>query len=674
MELRHISQLDDNEKNLVLAECKKLMTADVSAGAKQIAMGKSCYKYVRGEIFTESELKEIEDADKVPVQTAEGLTKIAAIIGQLDQAAKDGVIVGSGPEDAAPAELRELLLKEDIEVNSDLRRIELQIAQDVLVTGVPTFAFLEPFDPDDITKPGLTVQYASWDSVVTDGAWRDPMLRDCRRIHRIKQFSYPDLIERFVHLGGVTPEQLKQYEMIYARSSSREVLETDFLSARQGEATSPTGLVNVIETLQFVYMDFPVAVAQDGSTEVLPPMWTPQEIEAYQQANPGVQMSSKREKILWSAVWTYSGLLLDYGPHWFQEAKYPCVPFVPAFMDGKWMGIIEGCRAILKDLSYMMTEQLQGIRTINNNLWKAKRSAISDADEFERARKTAGSTVWVEDDANLDDVNPVSNVRENGAFTDGIAAGQDMLSRLTVERNFEGGAQASQESSKAIGARIQQGLSKIGFFLYGWHNMRRQLRSLVVKAMPACYPVEKIIRKVDPANGQIIEHQLNQPAEYDWNGEAVKLKNRLDAGDFDFMMTEADNSTTGKELQRTMYLEFMKNFGNLPPDQMALIATEYPAESVQRMGKKMQEAQAQAAQQPPAPPPTKISINLSSAELGSEQSIAIAQKAGALPPPPPLPQGPQEEQMEGAGSNPQEEIPEGAMPPEMQNQPEEGEE
>ena len=70
------------------------MSADVMAGAGRIEVGRDCYKYVVGDIFTDSEMAEIEAAEKVPVQTAEGLTKIASIVGNLAQSAKDGVIVG----------------------------------------------------------------------------------------------------------------------------------------------------------------------------------------------------------------------------------------------------------------------------------------------------------------------------------------------------------------------------------------------------------------------------------------------------------------------------------------------------------------------------------------------------------------------------------------------------
>ena len=664
MDLRHISQLNENDKSLILSEQKRLMSADVMAGAGRIEVGRDCYKYVVGDIFTDSEMAEIEAAEKVPVQTAEGLTKIASIVGNLAQSAKDGVIVGSSEEDAAPAELRELLLKEDIEVNSDMARLEMQIAQDVLVTGVPTFAWIEPFDPDDVNKHGLTVQYCPWDSIITDGAWRDPMMRDMRRIHRIKQMSYTDLVERFKNMDLDTEEKVKQYEQIYYRSGSRDSNEFDFLSARQGVATTPLGMVNVVETLQFVYMDFPVIIDQYGMPNTISPFKTEQEVQEMLQANPGSSLGSKKQKILWSAVWTYSGILLDYGPHWLQVDRFPCVPFVPANLNGKWMGVIESCRDILKDLSYLMTERLQGYRTVNNNLWKAKRSAVADADEFEESRKRAGATVWVEDEANLDDVNPVPNVRESGAFNDAIEASQDMLSRLTVERNFEGGAQASQESGQAIGARIQQGLSKISFYVHGWHNYRRQIRSLIVKAMPTCYPVEKIIRKVDPTNGMVVEQTVNQVVSYDWNGEANRLKNDLSSGEFDYMMTEADNSSTGKDVERAIMLDFMKSYGNLPPEMLAIVAAAFPSEAVKKMGNQMMEKQKQQEQMPPPQPVAKVSFNISSAELGSEASLKIAEQAGALPPEPQAPpeQSPQEEQIEGAASNPQEESLESPMP------------
>lgn len=185
--------------------------------------------------------------------------------------------------------------------------------------------------------------------------------------------------------------------------------------------------------------------------------------------------------------------------------------------------------------------------------------------------------------------------------------------------------------------------------------------------MPICYPTEKVIRKVDPTNGMLTEHTVNQVVEYDWNGEASRMKNDLSSGSFDYMMTEADNSSTGKDVERAIMLDFMKSYGNLPPEMLAIVAASFPSESVKKMGNQMMEKQKQQEQMPPPQPVAKVSFNISSAELGPEASIKIAEQAGALPPEPQAPpeQGPQEEAAEGAASNPQEESLEPPMPQEM---------
>jgi hypothetical protein len=630
MQAKPYSNLNENEKVEIISYVKKLHQADNFAQQSAIRKGEVCYEFVKGNTLTSDEEAELRDADKIPVHAVEGVTKIASIVGMVSQTSKDGVVVGNGGEDAASAEFRQRILKDYIERVSNIERAETQVCQDTLVTSCPAFMWLEPHDPLDSAKQGLFIKAQPWQSVITDAAWRDPSMRDMRRIHRQLQMSDDDVISTgFPGVAGMEPWQLSDMERVASQVSSISATEKDFIGARNGDSYTAAGLLNVVETLEWKRLDMMCMYDAHGNSEIVPPNWDEQTIQEYIQDHPGANVQIHRERVLWVTVWTSSGILLDYGPHWLQIGEFPCSPFVPANINGAWAGIIEFSVDTLKAMTYALTEHLQGVRTSNNNLWKMKVGSVEDTDEFERERMRPGGTIKVAEGYNLDDVNPVASARESQTHVDWWNLNQEILNRLTVDRNFEGGAQASQESSKAIGARIAQNINKLQFFLAGYNPMRLDIRRKAVKAMPYAMPDSIAIRISDPNNGTMVEMQANEPTEFDYEGNAIAFKNDLSSGTWDYTFTEADNSINGKELSRTVVNEFFKYAANLSPEATIAAAKSYPSTDIQKYGAEL-EAQQEAARNapPPPPPPPKISISLSGEDIGAERvdEILIGQK------------------------------------------------
>ena len=657
MDARYLAQLGDSDKAKIFAEVNAWFRADADSQAGSIRKGQHCYRFTKGNIFSAAEMEEIERDEKVPVQSSEGIVKVASMIGSIERMKKDGIVVGRAAGDAAPAWLRNLILKDDIEARSGMSRVEKQVLQDTLITGVPTWFALVPTDPDDVTLPGLHIDYRPWNAVIPDSNWRSPSCRDLRRLHDIKQCSYQELSEKW--FGGAEPQEIKQYADVQRRISTNETKAQDYLDARTGQAVTSTGMVNVIETYYHAYMEERVSVDQFGNAFLIPPEWDEQRVQEHLQTM-GATLNQQRRKVLWMTVWTPTGLILEHGPCWYQGAGFPMVPMVPPDMDGEFTGIIEYCLDTLKEISYLLTERMQGLRTVTNNVYTMVKGAVSDKREAMEQLRKAGGLIELEEGFSRDAIGPLANQRENQAFNDAIMQAQDMLSRLTVERNFEGGSQASQESSKAIAARVDQGSTKLGFFIDGFHEARRLIRSKAVKALPFCYPTSRIVRQLDPDSGEIQEHEVNKPVEFDMMGEATKLTNDLSAGDFDFVFTEADNSISGREQERAIFLDFMKNFGNMPPETVKDLALSFPSVSVQKYGRALAKQEEIRSQQPPPPPQTKLNVSLDAAALGSEAIMHIAQQANLLPPAPPPEPGPQP---------PMAQQGQGELPPEMPEQP-----
>lgn len=654
---KHFNLLTETEKHKVVSEVSKEVDADVMSQADKITKGKHCYNYVKGNIFNLGEQQEIEEAEKVPVNAPEGIVKLSGMMGQIMRTAKTGVVVGNGPEDAAPAELRNAILEDDISVNSWIERVHYQVTQDVLVTGCPTWAFVENTDPNDINKKGLSVSYCPWDSVIPYGGFRDPNQRDLKRLTRIMQVDYEELSRKW--FNGQSVPEIKQYEQIYQRVASRESISADFLMARTGTTISSAGMINVFETLRMVYAEIKVSMGQDKDDVIhLPLDWTDEQIQQHIQET-GRHIATIEDKVLWSTIWTNTGLLLDHGPHWYQAGGYNAACFIPAMADGEWHGIIEFTLDTLKMMSYLYTEQLQGVRTVNNNVITMLKGAVSDKEQMRRELARAGGIVELNAGFGRDAIGTLANQRENQAFLNAINSAKDLLDRLTLERNAEGGSQASQESSRAIGARVDANLVKMSYFTQGLQHFKRQLNRILVNAMPYGYPTYRAVRLKDPNNGDKVVG-INQPAEYDWQGNVVRYVNDISLGDWDWVFTETDNSVSGQEQNRAIFSDFMKNFGNMPPDYLEMIALNYPSTAVQAMGQMLKQSRIAKEQSPPPPPPSKVSFTADLSALGMDalQQIAVRENLIQPPPPPPAPQ-------QGPGGNP----PQGQPPQGMPSQP-----
>ena len=658
---KHISLLDESEKAKIVSQIRRDVDADVMSQAEQVRKGKHCYNYVRGNIYNDLELAEIKKAEKVPVQATEGIVKVSAIMGHIMKSSRDGVVVGNGPEDAAPAEVRNTIIKDRIATPSGLDRIKFQVAQDVLVTGIPGWAWIDNTDPHDISKRGLAVTYQPWDSVIPYGGWRDPNQRDLKRLTRIMQITYEDLAEKW--FDGQSVPAIRQYEQINQRVAGRDAISSDFLMARTGTSVSSAGMVNVFETLQFVYTDIVASVGNDSEDVIhLPINFTPEQVQQHQQET-GRTVTTVREKVLWSTIWTNTGLLLDHGPSWYQAGGYPASCMVPATMDGHWCGVVEFIVDVLKMLSYLYTEQLQGVRTTTNNVIKMTKGAVTDKKQLKKEMSKAGGIIELADGVPLDAITTFSNQRENQAFNDAIASSRDILDRLTLERNAEGGAQASQESSKAINARVDANITKLGYFAKGFTEFERGINRVLVKALPYGFPDYEVVRLFDPENGVHSEAAVNEPVEFDVVGNAVRFKNNLMLGDWDFVFTESDESVSGREHARSVFLEFMKNFGNMPPEYLENIALSYPSVEVQKMGQSLKKAREAKEKTPPPPPPSKVSFTADLSALGAEALKEVAVRENLISPPPPPPPAQQSQ-----GAPPESETQEGEVPGAGMNQ------
>ncbi|MBK8772410.1 MAG: hypothetical protein IPM06_18585 [Rhizobiales bacterium] len=617
-----IENLPEDERKRIAAWALETIDRDSRYYAPLWKRGRTCLEYVEGKIFSLAELEEFANREVVPIQTPELKPALDSIMGELLNTGKSGAVTAVGPEDAAGANVRTVIIKA-VERENQLRFREAQIARDTFTTSVPGWAWIEAYDPTNPDEPGLTVLQEEWDGVIPDCAWTDRQMRNLGHATRIRQWSIED-IERYVKDPEIRAKMVYEADSMSttlgADYSGRDTIVENIRASRQ--KFTQTGQLAVFEMTHWVRMRMASwydPVSDDSG--IIPQNWGPNEINSWMQQNPQIQLQENdNQRVLWVTTITSTGILLANGPHWLQAGVFPGIPCVPDRINGKWAGLIEFVLDVVKAGAYSETEWAHSVRTLNNNLLKVRKGAVADMDALRREMATPNGIVEIEMSADMDSVQFVENRREQKAFADWKESTREQLSRLLVPDNFVGGTQSSQEANSAIETRIQQTLSRLAPVVWGWHAFRLQIRRVLTKAMPYAITTQKAFRHIDPKNGdQTVE--VNTPAEYDVYGDVVRTMNNLAGDEYDYIEIESDDSLTGQEFERQQFGAFMEKWGNLPPDALIQVAKNYPNVSVQRLGRDMEES---AKNTPPPAPEVKASVTLPLDKLAANP---LAQKA-----------------------------------------------
>jgi hypothetical protein len=595
--------------------------------------GRKALEFYEGRIFTPDEIAEFEGDDKLVVQIPKARPAIEAIYGTLIDTLKDGVVTANGPEDAAGQNVMTNVLK-DVERRNFLKMKTYECARNTGITSVPGWLWVDNKDPDDCDAEGISLDYQEWDSVLPSPRWRDRQLRDMDWCIRVRQMSLDEIEQKYGQaLTGTGIKERMQYLEGTATSTylERERVIEDIRNGLM--AYDGTGMLSIFEMVHWVRMETMIYVEPDGSTGILPMQWGPEQIAMWAEMNPQAEITRGMERVLWVTTVDTMLHVLANGPHWLQSGQFPGVPCLPDRVNGKWVGMVEPIMDLLKSEAYSMTELIHTIRTTSNNLWKIRKGAVTNLDEFRRNMTRPNGIIEIEAAFSQDDVTRVENNRPQQAFEMWANFSAAQLSEQLVEQNFIGGSQTSQESDKVVQTRIKQTISKLAMPVYGLHEFWLRVHKLIVKSAPYAIKAEKIIRLVDPTNGMETKTIVNEGVEWNPdNGDVYRTINNLQGADYDYIESESDNSATGQEHERNLLREFFESHANSDPTVMEAAALEWPSVKVQAFGKKMKEAREAKEQAPPPPPEVKYAVSLSGKDLGLDAANKIAVNIGALKP------------------------------------------
>lgn len=652
-------------ENALTAKCLMRWDAFHSFWSSRLQAGKENFDALVGNIFSDPEKEEYRRQDKLLLQIPELVPKVNALEGMQIAGRREGIIVPVQGEDAPDTEVIGVVLK-DIQRSNHLD-LELTSAfTDGIVAGYPAAMWFEKKSDFQMSK-SLEVFHEQWDSVLLDPKFARRDYSDGEEVQRIRTMSRAQLLARYpkrkaeienhVKAGGTFDNSNFELSGGFT-AADRDTLFNQINS--QADLYSRTGLIYVIERHHFIIQKTTVYASQySDDVEILPPEWSQQEINKWMEYHPDYAKVERDMRILWVTTCTASGLLLENQKHWFQENEFACEFYIPRMWNNKVYGVVEFLKGSLKGRNVTKIEHLHSLRMSNDDLMILKEgSLVNSADAAYEKGRTGG--ILIRSRFSMpDDIQFPLNHREQLGWNDMSLDFLGDIDRLSVDRNFEGGSQSSQESGKAIEKRITQTQVKYSPYLSTFNLFNLRVTRKILLMIPYIHTEYQLLRYVDSKTKQQKEVALNEPQGYSWVNDAVsRVKNNLCGARYDYIEAEGDNSVTAKEHELVVFNEIMETLARVPQAEMwPFLLSSVPNRMAQEFGQKLQEfydAQAEAASKQEEP--VKLSLSLDGTDLiHNPAAIRILVEKGILPPdfspqsqgpagPPPqggVPQGPQ---------------------------------
>lgn len=633
-----LGKMTPEQERVLVAKHLLIWDGDHAFWQSRLAAGKENFDALVGNIFTDAEKAEFRAQDKLLLQIPELVPKINALEGMQTAGRRQGVIIPVGTEDAPDTEIIGHLVK-DIQRKNHLEMELTATFTDGLVAGYPTFIFFERGAPGSDRK--IEAYHENWDAAIPDPKFSRRDYSDATRLTRIRMFDRDQLLQRYSHRRKQIEADIRIgtiADALFAENSfnagERDILFNQLTSA--GDLWSRTGLTYVVERQHFVYINTVVwASPYTDKVEILPPEWSQQEINRWMEFHPEYQRIQKEVKVLWVTTSTASGILLENKQHWFQEGEFAAEIFIPRMWNNKVYGVVEFLKGSLKGRNVTKIEHLHSLRLANDDLMVVKEGSLVNPADAAKEKARVGGIIVRSRSSTQDDIHFPLNQREQLGWADMSEMFLMDLDRLSVDRNFEGGVQSSQESGRAIERRITQTQVKYSPYLTGINLTDLRCTRKILLMIPYTFTEYEIFRYVDPKNGKLKQVAFNEPTAFSWVGEgATAVKNNLCGARYDYVEAEGDNSVTAQEHELVVFNDILERLGRVSDSSIwPFLLSSVPNRMAQEFGRKLQEhfdAQAQAGN---TPEPMKKTLAIKGEDLLFNRPVLqILVQEGILPP------------------------------------------
>lgn len=606
----------------------------------RLQLGRECWDYVVGDYFDSTEVDDYNLKEKLIVNIPGLMTKVNALESMQLTGRRNGVIIPVGASDAPDKETINYVLQAIHRAN-DVPNEKTAAFTDAVVTGYPQFIWLDKDYSWDKSK-NIDIYHEHWDAVLPDPYFTRQDLSDCRRIIRVRLMTkqemkmyYPkraDLIETEI-MEGTHPKDYFAQQTFSAEERDR--LYQQINSAQ--DSFNQTGKMYVIESTFFVYVTMNVwHDTKTGDYLMLPPEWKQAEINRWTEMNPNMKKAERNVRMLWTTASAQSGLLLENNKHWFQKNEYPCEMYVPKMWNNKPRGIVEFLRGTTKAEAIARIEHLHSLRQVNDDLIIVQENSIINAQDLNVERSRTGGTVVTREGVSAGDAIqfPLAGKRENMGWKEFSDDMRSQTDRLSTSPNFEGMAQTSQESGKAIESRNRATEKKHTPYMNTYHAFDLRVTRKTLMMIPYAVKAETIFRHVDP-NNNVVQVEMNKVTQRDMmTGDPIRIVNNLTNAKYDYVASVTDDSMNAREFELTQFIDIAREI--LPvvpqefwPDLLSSAGNRFATEFAENIRKKQEELK----KQKPPPEQLKKSLSINSEDIGHNKLLQqILMKEGIITP------------------------------------------
>lgn len=658
-----LEKISDEDERRLANKNNKIHESFARYWAPHLDKGVECFEALTGKSFSDQEKKDMLDIEKIAIEVPVILPKLNILSGYQRSSRRDGVVVGQGGEDSAPAEVMNILLR-SIRQQNNLDQERSKIFQDGMITGMPSFLWFD-YDYTEESDKDLIATAEAWNSVLPSPNFTKLDLSDCNEIIRTRVMDRDQLISAYPNRedyieGYVNGDAILEEDVTHTSADRSSLMQ----QANSGTPTNFSDLYTVHERNHFILMNRDVYIApHTQEPEILPDNWSKKAKSDWEAANPEYVKVKRRVRVLWVTTTTSCGMVLENREHWFQEKCFPCSMFVPAMIDNTPRGWVEFLISQQRMHNVGRTEYIHSARFANDKTIFATEGTFADPETAMTEKARTGGVVEVSEDKDVNaDIRILPDQGGNQGMLEMSNVAANDLEVVSAINPAMGGAQESaNETATGFSRRITQAQTAQGQYMDNMMQFDTEASKLMVKMVPFVYNEERVIRYVTEGN-EPQEVTINEVVERDPMTMAVsKVVNRLDASRYDYMQAVGDNSVTGRENEFGAFLKISGEvLSKLPPEQwpsaLKVIPNNYAKEMAENMEaakqqqEQMQQQQVQQAQQFEArndavqeEARTNVNVNLKGEDLQNPIAQAILTEKEVLPAEPQGQPGPQGE-------------------------------
>lgn len=555
--------------------------AEDTGSHNQLPGAKTCVRFLEGDQWTEDELKDLDDTDRVWITINKIARLYRLVVGYQRQNRFEPQVEPTDDPltDYTMAEIRSQLMKQDLD-RSRYAHVEAQVFGDTMATGrgfmdvrldysknVHGDVIVTSRDPFRIYIDPDAADYdpAKWKFVI-ESSWmsREDILMAFGFDAYLKSSSMPDAGTG--HVGtedfGDDPVPMSTFALDSWFNGSRDgatfsTLRTNFICAEHFDKNQ-----NLIRVLSGQHRELKrikyLCERAAGTLCEIPDEYTPEEIQeimlwAAEQGTELEIVSRMERRVFW--ICTAGDVLLH--ADWSPYEDFTIVPCFGYFRRGVTRGLIHDLIDPQREINKRRASIIQIIMTTANSGWQVERGSLTPEEETKlitEGSSTGYVQIYEKGTTKPNRIEPVIPAAQLERLEQSANADLKEVSGIN-ESSL--GEQDNAQSGVAVENRQRQTVVGLEMYLDNLNLTRLILGEVIMRIQQRYYKTPRIVRRLG-LDGMPNDEIINKV------GALGELQNDISIGNYKLTVTNVSAQDTFNKRQFAELIEMVK-VGALPP-------------------------------------------------------------------------------------------------------------